>query len=209
MKLLKMFSLVALAALMAMALAGAGSAMAESTALCEEMPDVEDAEDGACTRLVEHVREETLSGHPAKLLSSALNVECDVSFLGDVLGLASPQVIHNGKLTYTNCNAGCVVKQEGTALIKVLRTGHETAEVTGEGQVHVECGQLIDCKYNGTGLKATARGPLLAVSEKGGEVTLSEQTANRVGGAFCPSTAKLEITTTPACPPLAPVYIAK
>jgi hypothetical protein len=215
MKLLKMFSLAALAALVTMAFVGAGSAMAESTVLCEVMPDVEDGvdledvEDGVCTDPITHVHEETLPGAKAKLLSNALNVECDVLFLGDVLGLGNPLVIHSGKLTYTNCNMGCVVKQEGTALINVLKTGHETAQVTGEGQVHVECGVFIDCKYNGTGLTATAKGSLLAASEENGEVTLSEQTTNKVGGALCPATAKLDIATTPACGPPVPVYIVK
>jgi hypothetical protein len=201
-KLLKLFGLVALAALMAMAFVGAGSAMAGSTALCADMPIAADDEgldggDGVCsTDLITHVHETTLSGAKAKLLSQAVNVECDVLFLGDVLGLGSPQVIHNGKLTYTNCNFGCVVTQEGTALIKVLKTGHETAEVTGEGQVHVECGSFIDCKYNGTGLVGAGKGSLLS-SHANGEVSITEKIINREGGLFCPSTAKLDITTTP------------
>jgi hypothetical protein len=208
MKLLKMFGLVALAALMVMAFVGAGPAMAESTALCANIPPYDLADEdptdlpdrdgllAVCNNLVTHVHETTLSGAKAKLLSKAINVECDVLFLGDVLGLATPQVIHSGAFTYTNCNTGCTVTQEGTALISVLRLGHETADVAYEYQVHVECGAFIDCKYNGTGLKGTAKGPLLS-SHLNGETTITEQTANKVGGAFCPSTAKLDITVTP------------
>jgi hypothetical protein len=194
MKLLKMFGLVAIAASMAMAFVGTGSAMATgSSALCEDMPDVAD---GVCTDPIAHVHETTLSGAKAKILSSTVNVEADVLFLGDVLGLANPQVIHNGVFTYTNLNNGCTISQEGTGLFKVLRTSHETAGVSGEFQIHVECGTLIDCKYNGTGLQGTVKGPLLA-SHLNGQTVISEQTLNRVGGAFCPSTAKLDITTTP------------
>jgi hypothetical protein len=193
-KLLKLFGLAALAALMAMAFVGAGSAMATgSSALCEDMPDVAD---GVCTDPAIHVHEATLSGAKAIILTSAINVECDVLFLGDVLGLANPQVIHTGKFTYTNCNNGCTVSQEGTALIKVLRTSHETAGLSYEFQIYVECGILVDCKYNGTGLAGTAKGPLLA-SHLNGQTVISEQTLNRVGGSFCPVTKKLDITTTP------------
>jgi hypothetical protein len=173
---------------------------AETTALCEDMPTADDegldGTDGVCDDPITHVHETTLSGAKAKLLSSVLNVECDVLFLGDVLGLANPQVIHSGQFTYTNCNSGCVVTQEGTVLIKVLKLGHETAQVTGEGQVHVECGSFIDCTYNGTGLVGAGKGPLLS-THLNGEVTLTEEITNRVGGAFCPSTAELDITTTP------------
>jgi hypothetical protein len=200
-KLLKLFGLVALAALMAMAFVGAGSAMAENTALCKDMPTNHDDEgldgkDGVCDDPITHVHETTLSGAKAKLLSSILNVECDVLFLGDVLALGAPQVIHSGLFTYTNCNSNCVVTQEGTVLISVLKLGHELADVTGEGQVHVECGAFIDCKYNGTGLLGHGLGPLLS-SHLNGSVILSEQTTNKVGGALCPATAKLDITTTP------------
>jgi hypothetical protein len=60
----------------------------------------------------------------------------------------------------------------------------------------MECGAFIDCKYNGTGLLGHGLGPLLS-SHLNGSVILSEQTTNRVGGALCPGTAKLDITTTP------------
>jgi hypothetical protein len=202
MKLLKIFGLLALVALMAMAFVGAGSAMANgSTALCVDMPTSHDDfltgdKDGVCNDTISHVHKGTLTGAKAKVLSSALNVECDSLLLADVLGLGNPQVLHNVKLTYTNCNSGCVVTQEGTGLATVLRLSHETADFNLSIQLHEECGAFIDCKYSGEGLLGTTIGPLLS-SHENGELTISEQVMNKVGGAFCPSTAKLDITTTP------------
>jgi hypothetical protein len=195
-KLLKMFGLAALAALMAMAFAGTGSAMAESTALC-----LDDPQRTACPDdIVRNVHDTTVS--KAKLLSSLINVECDVLFSGEVLSeLATNEpLLIDGRFTYSNCNSGCTVTQEGTgntATTSVLRTGHETAEVTYEFQTHVKCGAFIDCIYNGEGMLGTAKGPLLA-SHLNGEITFSEQTMNKVGGLFCPKTTKLDITTTPS-----------
>ena len=186
MKPIKMLGLAALAALMAMAFAGAGSAIAEPTTLCEE-----DSE-ASCGK-ISHVHETSVS--KAKLLSSIITVECDVLFLGDTGGLASPLEIE-GNFTYSNCGSCTAFEENGPATIKVLRTSHETAKVTGEGQVHIECGAFIDCIYNGTGLVGTGKGVGLSTQLKG-EVTLSEQVTNKVGGFGCPSTAKLDIQTTP------------
>jgi len=195
---IKMLGLAALTALMAMAFVGVSSAMAEHTALCE-------TDAALCAEPVEHVHEETLSGAQATLLSSVLTVKCDVLFLGDTLGggLANPLVIH-GTFTYANCNNNCTATEENSpAEIKVSREGTELAKVTGEGLVHLVCGSFINCKYNGLGLQGHGLGPLTS-SETNGSVNLSEQTTNKESGTFCPSTAKLDITTTP----LEPVYIS-
>ena len=182
-----MLGLAALAALLAMAFVGASSAMAGNTQLCSSE---------ACGTAVTHVHETTLSGAKATLLSSVINVTCDVLFLGDTLGEGAPLVIH-GNFTYTNCNSGnCTVAEESAdSLIEVLRTGHETSSVTGEGEVNVHCGFFINCTYNGEGLESTGKGPLLS-SETNGEVSLSGQETSRVSG-FCPESAFLDIRTTP------------
>ncbi len=192
MKQIKMFGLAALAALMAMAFVGASSAMAEETALCKS-----EGVEEACP-IITHVHETTLTGKKAVLKTSIVTVECDVLFLGDMVGegleALNPLVI-KGKFTYTNCGSCTATEENGPAQIKVLREGHETASVTGEGLVHVECSGL-NCRYTGTGLKGTAKGPLLS-TETNGEVSLTEQTTNKESGLFCPSTSKLSITTTP------------
>jgi hypothetical protein len=195
-KAIKIIGLAALTALLAMAFVGASSAMAEPTALCK-------ADQNPCEEknVVSHVHETSVG--KAKLLSSVGTTECNVLFLGDAASAmaAGAGLGVVGGFTYTNCELGgsaCTAKEEnGPAEIQVLRTGHETATVTGEGLVHLVCSGFIDCSYNGTGLSGTAKGPLLS-TQKNGEVSLSEQTTNKeTGGFLCPKTAKLDITTTP------------
>jgi len=194
-KAIKMVGLAALMALMAMAFLGAASAIAsEPISLCAK--DTSSA--SVCETKVTSVHETSVGN--AKLLSSVGTTECEVLFSGEVTEEGSPLVI-SGKFTYTNCKLGgssCSATEEsGPAEIQVLGNGHETAEVTGEGLVHLVCPGFIDCSYNGTGLKGTAKGPLLS-TQKNGEVALSEQsTTKETGGFLCPKTAKLDITTTP------------
>jgi hypothetical protein len=192
---IKMFGLAALAALMAMAFVGASSAMAETTTLCESDPSVL-AE--SCS--ISHVHETSVT--KGKLLAGSITVECDVLFLGEVGAAGAPQVI-TGNFTYTNCGSCSATEENGPAEIQVLKTGHETSSVTGEGLVHVNCSGL-NCRYNGEGLVGTGKGPLLsAESRPNGEVSISEKSTAKESGLFCPTTSKLDLTTTP----LTPTYI--
>jgi hypothetical protein len=196
MKPIKMLGLTALLALLAMAFVGASSAMAEGTQLCT-------ADETPCesANLVTHVHETTLSGAKATLLNSVSNVLCDVLFLGEAYqGTTEGSVLVQGNFTYTNCldekpNTCTVTEESGPVNITVLKEGHETAKVTGEGEVKVVC-TGISCKYNGEGLVGTGKGPLLS-SETNGEVSIVEQTTKKVSGLLCPATAKLDIKTTP------------
>jgi len=191
MKPIKILGLAALAAMMGMAFIGAGSAMAESTALCAE--DAGECPEG---QLITHVHEATLAGKKAVLKTSFLTVECDVLFLGVALTEPGGPPLVLGKFTYSNCTNECIVREENwPAEIKVTKTGHETGIVTGEGLVHVNCSGL-NCRYNGLGLSGTAKGSLLS-AETNGEVKLTEQSTNKESGFLCPSTSKLTITTTP------------
>ena len=200
MKPIKMFGLVALAALMAMAFISASSAMAEDTVLCSN--DAEMQHQNPCVA-VKHVHETTLAGTKAKLLTSIVNVECDVLFLGDTTTEEGAPLVIKGNFTYTNCGS-CTVEEVSKGVeIEVLREGHETSKVVGEGEVHVNCSGL-NCTYNGEGLVGTGKGPLLS-SETNGSVVITEQTTKKVSGLFCPSTGKLDITTTP----LVKTYIKK
>jgi hypothetical protein len=195
------------AAIAVMALMGVSSAMAETTALCKEdavLLTGEACPSSPTSKIIKHVHETTLPGHKAILKTSILTVECDVLFLGDVQSpfLGSPLVISGG-FTYTNCGGCSASEINGPAEITVLKLGHELADVTGEGEVLVSCSGL-HCVYNGVGLKGHGLGPLLS-TETNGDVTLTEQTTNKVSGTFCPATSKLTLTTTP----LEPTYISK
>ncbi len=199
MKPIKMLGLAALAALTAMAFAGASSAMAEDTALCVLHHEIREG----CTG-IEHVHEATLPGKKAVLKTSILTIECDVLFLGDGLinpetGLpsGSPLIVH-GTLTFTNCGSCTLTEENGPAEFKVLKEGVETGSVVGEYLVHSECSGL-NCRYNGVGLKATAKGSLKS-TETNGEASLTKQHLNKESGIFCPSTTELTITTTPLLP---------
>ncbi|HEX3324209.1 MAG TPA: hypothetical protein VHR65_03595 [Solirubrobacterales bacterium] len=206
MRLIKMFGLAALAALMAMALVGASSAMAESTALCKEDAVLLSGEICPSGKLITHVHETTVAGAKAKLLST-ITVECDVLFLGDVTSansLGAPLVI-SGNFTYTNCGSCEVEERSEHSTIEVLKLGHELADVTGEGKVFVDCGSFLECEYDGERLIGHALGPLLS-THANGDVTLEEQVTHKTGGGFfCPAEAKLDILTTP----LVATYIAK
>lgn len=197
MKLFKLFGLAALMALMAMAVFDAPATMAESTALCLQDPGEGAKEECPEGERVSHVHEETLGGAKAKILSSSLNVECDVLFLGDASEeLASPLVLSGG-FSYSNCNSNCTLTEEtGPAALKVLKEGHELASVTYELLVHVVCNGFINCRYIGEGLKGHSLGPLLSEFETG-DVRIMEQAIKKESGTLCPSTAKLDLVTMP------------
>jgi len=193
MRLVKMFGLCVITAVAAMALVGTTSAMAESTALCEE-----DTAELGCEEALQasHVHFNTPSGEPAHVLSTTVNIVCDTLYLGDTLELGSPLVIH-GNFTYSNC------KREGTAtscsakelssdsLLELLKTGTELGTVSTEFEVLFECPLIFHCVFNGTGQKWTAVGPL---HEEPGE---SKTTLNKVRGLLCPKTAVLDIWLEP------------
>jgi len=164
---------------------GASSAMASNTALCG-------VDQGICASPNTHIHETTTV--KARFLMSP-EIQCDVLFLGEVGVLGAPQIIE-GNFTYSNCGASCSFTEEGgPAVVEVLKEGHETAKVTFEFEVHLNCFG-INCYYNGEELIATAKGPLLSTA-KNGEANITEQTVKKVKGIFCPSTGKLDINMTP------------
>lgn len=188
MKLIKMFGLAALAALLALTFVGASSAMGSPTTLCSN-----DAV-SICNE-VTHVHTTTLAGAKAKLLTSVINVECDVLFLGDTVAETSEPLLIKGNFTYANCGSCHVEEVSEKAFIEILKTAHETASAAGEGEVHVKCAGL-NCNYNGEELLGTGKGPLLS-EETNGEVSIQEQSIKQVKGLFCPKTSTLDIVVTP------------
>jgi hypothetical protein len=188
-RLIKILSLAAVTAFAAMAFMGASSAMAEDTVLCTVDSELK------CPEADQAKHVHFLSTEPGLLLSSAINILCKyVLYLGDALGLGKPQVIH-GKFSYIECHSfsgstNCSVSEtSSSSLLLVLKLKSEEAEVTGHGEVLVECGAFIHCKYKGEGLKGHGLGELL-----GGEVSIEEQTVKKVSGFFCPETSKLHLT---------------
>jgi len=150
---------------------------------------------------VTHVHE--VSVGKGKLLAGSITVECDVLFLSTSVGaLGAPQVIE-GNFTYSNCGSCSATEENGPSAIEVLKEGHETTKVTGEGLVHVNCSG-INCRYTGEGLAGTGKGPLLS-TQANGEVSISEAVTEKESGFFCPSTSKLDLTTTP----LSATYISE
>jgi hypothetical protein len=192
-KSIKMLGLAAFAALMAMALLGASSAMAGNTQLCKA-----DENPCAAANVISHVHEETVSGAPATVLSSLGDVTAKVLFLGDTLGLGAPLVIH-GHLTYTDVlrnGSLCTITEVSTStLLEVLRTAAETASLTISFEINVHCGIFINCTYDSQGLTGTAKGALSAPSN--GEWFINEATMHHVGGGICPEITKLDIRMTP------------
>jgi hypothetical protein len=207
---IKMLGLAALAALLAMALVGTSSAMAESTELCGSDPGTGATEAcGSTQEAITHVHETTEAGNPGLLLSSVVEIKCTVLFLGDTVGTTSNPLEIKGKFTYSGCQtasgSSCTVTEVSTeSTIKVLKTAHELGEVTGSGEVNAHCGFFINCTYNGEGLNGHALGPLLSTSTNG-QVRIEEQTTHKVSGSLCPETAKLDLLTTP----LEAVYLTK
>jgi hypothetical protein len=183
---LKVFGLVALAALMMMAFVGSSSAMAEKTSLCA-------TEESSCASPITHLH--LVSVGKIKIKFPGLpTVECNALFLGDSLTGSNPLVFH-GVWVFSNCNNFCSVKEEtANATIEVLRTASELAAVTGEGLVNVSC-PFINCNYNSTGLEGHGLGPLTS-SQANGSVVITEQSLEKESGS-CPEEAFLTITTTP------------
>ncbi|HET7485788.1 MAG TPA: hypothetical protein VFJ64_10505 [Solirubrobacterales bacterium] len=196
-----MLGLASVLAMLVMSLAGASSAMATAltTGLCESDTEaVVEAQTQTTCASIAHVHETSVG--KAILLASP-KIECNVLFLGEATA-GNPLVVE-GNFTYSSCGSGCTVTEEGgPSVIEVLKEGHETGSAVGEGEVHVNC-IGINCFYNGTGLAGTAKGPLLS-TQKNGEVSIQEQEVHKTKGTFCPSTGKLDITTTP----LIPTYIS-
>jgi hypothetical protein len=184
-----------MAAITAAVLTAPTLATASETSLC-----LEDTAESPCPEEQAATHVHYVTTEKAKLLTSILNVECDVLFLGNTAESSEAPLFIEGNFTYTSCkrsSESCAVNEEnGPVLISVIKTGHETANVTGEGEVHVKCGAFINCYYEGDELLGKGTGPLLSVATNG-EISLQGQETHKVKGSLCPSTALLDIRVTP------------
>jgi len=181
----RIFILAALAATAATMLTGPTVAVAEQTRLCSN-----DSE--SCTPAT-HVHETSVG--KGELLAGSIIVKCDVLFLSTSVGSEAAPLVIEGNFTYTNCGSCTATEENGPSIIEVLKEGHETAKVTGEGLVHVNCSGL-NCRYNGEGLAGIGKGPLLS-TQANGEVSIQEAETAKESGLFCPTVSKLDLTVTP------------
>jgi hypothetical protein len=188
--------------------------MAESTALCKEDAVLLTGEVCPEAKRIHHVHEATLAGAPAFLLTSIVELLCDVLFLGDVTSannLGAPLEIL-GNFTYSNCmtasGTSCTVTETSSDFkLSVLKLGHELADLNPigvGGDINIHCGFLINCTYDYEGQGAHILGPLLSETDTNGQTRIEERTLHRVSGV-CPETAKLDLLTTP----LEATYIGK
>lgn len=206
---IKRLGLIVPAALVVMAFAGTSPATAEWTSLCEEDKAVFSGETYVTTeecpleKRIGHVHEATLAGAKAKLLTSLINVECNVLYLGDnnvSASLLGVTILTEGHFTYSACNNSCVVKEPANKIAEVviLREGHETARTVIRERMEVKCNGLLNCEFSwAEGEEGEAKGPLLS-TETNGDVSFNEILPIGVEGALCPSgKSKLDIKMTP------------
>lgn len=181
-------------AIFAMALLGPPPAMGESTALCKA------DEESKCASPFSHIH---YVADDLEILTSTMDYKCDVLLLASVGELGAPQVVE-GEFTYTNCNNGCSREiVNGPAILYFLKTGHESAEVVGEGSEIRSICSGINCIYSLEGLIGYVKGPLLSTANNG-EYVYWEQELSKVSGLFCPAIAKLDAEFIP----LSPAYIS-
>jgi hypothetical protein len=186
MKPVKSFSLLAAIAVVTMALLGSSTAMGETTALCK-------ADESPCGSPVSHVH---YTSKDMRITIPEMNYQCDVLLLADVSELGTPQLLE-GKFTYTNCNQSCSREEvNGPASLSLLKTGHESGEFSGEGEIHSFCVGFLDCTYSFENLIGKAKGPLLS-SQANGEISYEEVLLTKVSGFLCAKEAHLSATFVP------------
>ncbi len=136
----------------------------------------------------------------ATLLGVHMELLCAALFLGTVLGLGTPQIIHGnfsfgatGSCTDLLSKEKCgeIKETSASGLLKILRLANEPGEVTGEGfQILFECVGL-HCVYNEEGITGEAFGKSTGHGE--GEIRSIGQTLHKVSGFLCPSQMNLTV----------------
>jgi len=198
-KAIKMLGLAAVAAISAMALFGASSAMATfDTALCsEKSPELKCPD----AKLVKHVH---FLAEDGTLVTTAGTVLCKYALVSaEVLALGKPLLIHFLKegLTYTECKLGvlkCTAETVHYGLLDLLKTKADLGVLTDlpvgglYTEVHVVCGELINCTYKGEGLEGHALSAEPPANN--GRVTYVNAPVQKTGGLLCPKEAFLNAT---------------
>lgn len=191
MRLIRMFGLAVLAALVATAFAGATSASANfPTQLCTEHVSLE-CPYGSETSGVHQV---LATGTVGKLLGALVTILC-LNFLviAAPLSLGTPQEVHGIEMSFTGCGSStshnnCTVTTEEQPLFSLLKTGLDEGSLTAlSGSFRIQCSNLgIDCKDH-------TAGSLFASS--GGHLTANKTpiiAELKVGAGFCPVKGELD-----------------
>ncbi|HEY7949716.1 MAG TPA: hypothetical protein VID51_02660 [Solirubrobacterales bacterium] len=183
MRLIKIFSLAALAAVATMALVGATSASAEtSTQLCKVHTGLTC---GAGNEVASH-HMVLASGTVGRLLG-IIDVLClSILIEATPLGLGNPQSIHTTSFLFGGCGTGsahnnCTISVQEQPLANLLKTGLDAGVLTfTSGRLRTQCASAgIDCVYDGEGMEFTVGGQHL---------TAEETLALELGGQFfCPN----------------------
>jgi hypothetical protein len=198
MRLTKILGLVMAAAIAAMALMGAATASAHSTALCKalELPCSAANTYGATT-----IKSQLVAGTHATLKSSVGPVLCEKSTVEGTTagGLATTLLGEITKLTFTSCKLGetsCTVTAEGlpyTSHLLIIPGTHNGEFVTLEPSAKVVCGSFINCTFGFEEIN------LELVGGNPATIAAEEELLTREAGFFCPGeshwTAKYEVTS--------------
>lgn len=196
MKRIKVFGLVAIAALAAMALVGVSSATANgSTSWCKvrQIP----CQPANLYPGGTHFNAEATN---LKLLTSLGDIECEKStLLGNLLNeLANPLLAEITVLSYTNCKLGanaCEVKSPAVGHLLYLRTaGYAGTATSHNTSTLVKCVAAgLHCVYGGLRvLSFTSTGGGAEEGEEKGVPAEEEETkgeTKKESGFFCPTTA--------------------
>ena len=190
MKLIKMLGLSAVAAIAAMALLGAGSAMAStSTSLCK----VSTNPCPAASQYAAGTVVEGLATNPVLLgtfFGLTGTVECEHSVVSGKTNaaLGTPLTGTITKITFTgNCHStfggSCTVSTVKTGTLDLLRTGANVGTATSLGnEIKVSCSGFpsIECTFGGSP-------QLAAVGSPTKTLTATNATLVAVSGSACPS----------------------
>ncbi|HEX6752857.1 MAG TPA: hypothetical protein VF093_04640 [Solirubrobacterales bacterium] len=189
MRLIKMFGLAALAAVVVMAIVGVTSAAATSTSVCRAHTGLVCSDANGFE--FEGIHAVLAAGTVGELLAT-IDVLClGILIEGTVLGLGNPQAIHSTSSSSSGCGTGsahnnCTVTTQELPLNNLLKTGLDEGVLKAtSGRLRLACSNLgLDCVYDLAGME-------FDVGE--GHLTANETPTNELGGKFfCPDEGVLD-----------------
>lgn len=196
MKLARMSSLMLVAIMVTMALVGASSAVAETTALCK-------VDEDPCKE-ANQVTEVHYKANNIEFLGEYAYGCSNALLLATVSKLGKTQALEAQSMVYPSCGGGCTRTTEELGTLSVLRTASESAEITINGfKTKVTCSGFSNCIYAFNEQVGVLEGPLLTGDN--GHITFQEVPLERVGGGlFCP----LEVSFDALFEASEPVYVS-